>query len=116
MAHLKEKQKMLRETITFQRQYLHELQDEKQRLREFVFRQKIQRSQLRKEMKDISFQSGLLDKPVLMKDYDTTVKQLAEMRERVHQSKVTVNRINDKIAILEKQCNFTNKSMIVETM
>ncbi|XP_061392710.1 plectin-like [Musca vetustissima] len=95
-AHLKEKQKMLHETIHFQRQYLEELQNEKQRLREVVFQMKIERSKLRKESRDISFQSGLLDKPILMKDFDTTVEYLEELRERVKQSKITICEINEK--------------------
>ncbi|XP_073812281.1 uncharacterized protein [Musca autumnalis] len=102
-AHLKDKQKMLHETINFQRQYLEELQGEKQRLREVVFQLKIERSRLRKESQDISFQSGLLDKPNLMKDFDTTVEYLEELRERVTQSKLDIGQLNEKIALLEKQ-------------
>ncbi|XP_019890298.1 coiled-coil domain-containing protein 96-like [Musca domestica] len=104
-AHLKEKQKMLHETINFQRQYLAELQLEKQRLREIVFQLKIERCRLRKESQDISFQSGLLDKPILMKDFDATVEYLEELQERVAQEKIAISELNEKITSVEKSCS-----------
>lgn len=96
---------MLHDTVTFQRQYMEELQIEKQNLREFLFRLKIERTRLRKDIRDISFQSGLLDKPVLMKDYDTTVEYLEDLQKRVENSQATIKSLHAKIDYLEKHCN-----------
>ncbi|XP_075169186.1 uncharacterized protein LOC142241303 [Haematobia irritans] len=109
IAHVKEKQKMLQDTISVQRQQLQESLKEKQRLREVIFKYKIERAKIRKQMQDLSFQAGLLDKPNLMKDYDVTVEYLEELRQNVKQSKLLINQLNEKISVFEKNCAISKK-------
>ncbi|XP_013109422.1 girdin homolog [Stomoxys calcitrans] len=102
--HFKKKQKGLLEIINRKRQHLQEMRAEKQRLREVIFRRKFECSEIRKNFQDMSFQSGLLDNAVLMKDYDVTEQNLSVLSQRVNLLKTNVNQLNAKIEILESHC------------
>lgn len=105
MAHLKEKQRMVRHNIANQKLYLSELQMQKRKLRQDFFNLKAARSRIQKDMRDCSFQGGLLDKPILMADYDKTEQQLIILRERVNRLKQIIAQKNSKIEALEANCN-----------
>ncbi|XP_065369651.1 uncharacterized protein LOC135961930 [Calliphora vicina] len=102
MAHLQEKQKMLRQIVTVQKEYLEEVKEEKKQFRKFVFQLKVKRQQLRSDIRNASFQSGLLDKPVLMKDYDETVETANKLRQTIEDLKCTIAGLNTKISALKE--------------
>ncbi|XP_017473527.1 PREDICTED: coiled-coil domain-containing protein 96-like [Rhagoletis zephyria] len=104
MGHLKEKQATLRSKIKLQNTMLASLQKEKQAAREAIFNSKKQRTKIRKEIKELSYQCGLLDKPALMLDYDATVAQLKVVGENVEKLRCKQDEIQRKIAKLESKC------------
>uniref|UniRef100_A0A0A1WRY8 Coiled-coil domain-containing protein 96 n=1 Tax=Zeugodacus cucurbitae TaxID=28588 RepID=A0A0A1WRY8_ZEUCU len=104
MGHLKEKQAMIRSKIKIQKTCLALLQTQKYKARKCIFESKQQRSQMRKEIRELSYQCGLLDKPALMLDYDKTVYQISNVIERLHKLRYRHDEILRKIARLEVKC------------
>lgn len=102
MAHLQDKQKMLRLIVTVQKTLFEELKEEKKEFRTYVLQLKMKRNQLRSDIHNLSFQSGLLDKPVLMKDYDETIKTANKLRQTIEDLKCTIAGLNTKISALKE--------------
>ena len=94
---------MASNTITFQQVALNELTEKKRKLRERVFNLKKQRSQLNSEIKRLSAQCGILDKPALMMDYDETVERCEEQQALNDYLKRTLSAIERKLQNLLKQ-------------
>lgn len=106
MAHYKEKQRMLRNTIVIQKAHLEELLQEKHKLRERIFRMKLQRQRARKDIKETSFQGGLLDNLTLMYDYDWTIDLLQKKRNIVSRLRSKMEKMIDKINEVGRRCPF----------
>ncbi|KNC25112.1 hypothetical protein FF38_07796 [Lucilia cuprina] len=103
MAHLKEKQKMLRHIVSVKKKYLKKLQIQKNTCRTFMSELKIKRQKLRSDIHNVSFQSGLLDKPILMRDYDETEEKAKKLRQTIDDLKNTIEALTTKISVLEKK-------------
>ncbi|XP_046810045.1 DNA repair protein rad50 [Lucilia cuprina] len=103
MAHLKEKQKMLRHIVSEKKKYLKKLQIQKNTCRTFMSELKIKRQKLRSDIRNVSFQSGLLDKPILMRDYDETEEKANKLRQTIDDLKNTIEALTTKISVLEKK-------------
>lgn len=104
MAHLKEKEKMVRDTIAKQKEVLDVKNAQKETLRERIVELKIQRTKVRKEARELSFKSGLLDKPALLQDYQRTEEYLENLRKSVKKLRSTTKKLTKKIEFLEKLC------------
>uniref|UniRef100_A0A1A9X4U7 DUF4201 domain-containing protein n=1 Tax=Glossina brevipalpis TaxID=37001 RepID=A0A1A9X4U7_9MUSC len=104
MAHLKEREKMVRDTIANQKTVLEAKYFEKEALRERIVELKIQRTRVRKEIRELSFKSGLLDKPSLLQDYHHTEEYLENLQKRVKKMRLTTKQLTKKIEFLEKLC------------
>ncbi|XP_067633961.1 cilia- and flagella-associated protein 184-like [Eurosta solidaginis] len=104
MGHLKEKQAMLRNKVQIQRLFLSDLLEQKQIARESVFKAKTARKKIREDIKELSFQCGLLDKPALMLDYDVTVNEVKKATVRVEALRHKHDDILRKIEKLEGKC------------
>ncbi|CAD7014502.1 unnamed protein product [Ceratitis capitata] len=83
LGHLKEKQAMIRSKIKIQKSCLATLLQQKFAARKWIFDSKQQRTRMRKEIKELSYQCGLLDKPALMLDYDKTAQQVNAVADKV---------------------------------
>ncbi|XP_050324003.1 coiled-coil domain-containing protein 96-like [Bactrocera neohumeralis] len=104
LGHLKEKQAMIRSKIKIQKSCLAMLQAQKYTARKCIFDSKKQRSEMRKEIKELSYQCGLLDKPALMLDFDNTVEQINIVMEKVDKLRNKHDEILRKIVKLEAKC------------
>uniref|UniRef100_A0A1A9ZXH4 DUF4201 domain-containing protein n=1 Tax=Glossina pallidipes TaxID=7398 RepID=A0A1A9ZXH4_GLOPL len=104
MAHLKEKEKMVRDTIAKQKEVLDAKYAQKETLRGRIVELKIQRTKVRKETRELSFKCGLLDKPALLVDYHHTVEYLENLRKSVKKLRSTTKKLTKKIEFLEKLC------------
>lgn len=101
MAHLKERQKMIRHTIMIQKQYFQELKNEEKNIRKYISQLGLKHKNLRLEIRNLSFQSGLLDKPALMKDYDETVVTVINKELTIEGLKANIERLTEKIFVME---------------
>ncbi|XP_073846656.1 uncharacterized protein [Musca autumnalis] len=101
MAHYKEQQKMLQNSMMAQRLALDELNDEKQQLRQRIHQLRMKRTAIRKQLRELSFDSGLLDKPALMLDYDKTNANVEEQRRIIDVLKQKSKKLEKKIKRLE---------------
>ncbi|XP_053963328.1 coiled-coil domain-containing protein 96-like [Anastrepha ludens] len=104
MGHLKEKQAMLRDKIRIQKSMMGLLDEQKKSARENIYNSKTERNVVRKEIKELRYQSGLLDKPALMMDYDNTVVQLKKVGKAVEKLRDKQEDLQRKIAKLESKC------------
>ncbi|KNC27554.1 hypothetical protein FF38_10587 [Lucilia cuprina] len=105
LAHYKEKQQMLCTNITIQTSVLDALLENKHMLREHLYALKLQRNRISSQIKKLSSQGGLLDKPALMFDYDHTVDRCREQREIVNRLRQTMHLIQRKIDEIVKHCS-----------
>lgn len=80
LAHVREKQFMLTNTILVQEGVLRDLQSEENSCRNYLNYIKLERDLLRKKLKEMSFDCGLLDKPALLRDYDRTIEKIAKAK------------------------------------
>lgn len=78
LAHYKEKQKMLRNMNANYIIAIEELFNMEIALRNKIYSQKLQHNALRKTIEEKSIQSGLLDKPIIMFDYDKTTANVEQ--------------------------------------
>uniref|UniRef100_A0A1A9V267 DUF4201 domain-containing protein n=1 Tax=Glossina austeni TaxID=7395 RepID=A0A1A9V267_GLOAU len=104
MAHLKEKEKMVRDTIAKQKEVLDAKYAQKETLRARIVELKIQRTKVRKETRELSFKSGLLDKPALLEDYHHTEEYLENLRKSIKKLRSTTKELTKKIEFVEKLC------------
>ena len=93
-----------------QNEILTRLQNEKSKLRQYITEMKREHNRARREIQQLSFQSGLLDKPNLMVDYDRTVEMANELKMLNGAMKQTIERLTHKIALLEERCATTKNS------
>ncbi|TMW49854.1 hypothetical protein DOY81_005070 [Sarcophaga bullata] len=103
LSHYKEKEQMATDSITIQKATLNDLTRKKRNLREYVFNLKKERSLLNSEIKRLSAQCGILDKPALMMDYDDTVEHCEEQQALNDYLKRTLATIERKLQNLLKQ-------------
>ncbi|XP_055845614.1 coiled-coil domain-containing protein 96-like [Episyrphus balteatus] len=102
LAHIREKQQMMRNTISAQQEAFEELIEEKQSCREYLNDLKIERGAIRRELKKISFQNGLLDKPELLLDYDVTEEKVNDLKERIALIKAEQLNVDEKLKQITK--------------
>lgn len=98
MAHYKEKQKMLRDMTIYQWLAIDELIDSERALRNRIYRQKLRRNVIKRNSAEKSYQSGLLDKPIIMLDYDKTVASIKKESD-------TIRYLRKKQSSLQKALN-----------
>ncbi|XP_037826391.1 uncharacterized protein MAL8P1.12-like [Lucilia sericata] len=103
MAHLKENQKMLRHIVSVKKKYLRKLLIQKNTCRTFISELKLKRQKIRSDIRNVSYQSGLLDKPILMRDYDETEEKANKLRQTIEDLKNTIEALTTKIGVLEKK-------------
>ncbi|TMW40134.1 hypothetical protein DOY81_014786 [Sarcophaga bullata] len=108
MAHLKEKRNVMNHVVEVQTELLTRLQHEKSKLRQYITEMKREHNRARREIQQMSFQSGLLDKPNLMVDYDRTVEMASQLKIINGALKQTIERMTHKIALLEERCTPKN--------
>lgn len=104
MAHYKERQKMLTNTIVNQKLALEELEEEKRLCRNRLFELKSQRTRIRTEMQTISFQTCMLGRPILMLDYDETVKIINAKRDEVTKLRMRFYNLQEEVHKIENRC------------
>lgn len=108
MAHLKEKKSVMHHVVEVQNELLMRLQNAKSKLRQYITEMKREHNRARHDIKQLSFQSGLLDKPNLMVDYDRTVEMANKLKKLNGVMKQTIERLTHKIALLEGKCTTKN--------
>lgn len=96
---------MLRNRLSVQKLTFRELLRQSQITRRNLYKQKQIRAQIRKEIKDYTFQGGILSKPSLMLDYDQTVEEIDQKRVTVEALRSQYKKIVDKIAYYEQMLN-----------
>lgn len=80
----------------------------KHEIREKLVTLKEQRLLLQKEKRELTFQSGLLSKPMLLRDYDATVEKANATMNNVEALRKQQKDLLEKIAKLETNCNKEN--------
>lgn len=65
---------------------------------------KEERQRLQKQIRELTFQTGLLSKPVLLKDYDSTVEQTKLVTQNIVELHKQQRELLDKIAKIETKC------------
>lgn len=74
-------------------------------LRELLYKGKLERNKVRKEIADVVYNGGLLTMPLLMHDYDETVQHISTMQAKVFALTVTMDTIERKITRCEAYCS-----------
>lgn len=96
------------------KQKFRDIQKKQRKLREQIYKGKVKRNKLRKEIADVVYAGGLLTMPLLMHDYDETVEEISSLQAKVKEMKETMHSMNKKIADYEasisvKTVNTTKK-------
>uniref|UniRef100_A0A034VYN6 Coiled-coil domain-containing protein 96 n=1 Tax=Bactrocera dorsalis TaxID=27457 RepID=A0A034VYN6_BACDO len=112
-SHLRERILMLRNRLSVQKMTFRELLRQSQIARRNVYKQKQIRAQIRKEIKECTFQGGILSKPSLMVDYDRTEEAIDEKRIIVEALRSQYKKIVDKIAYYEQMLNSRSSNKYV---
>ncbi|XP_014101286.3 cilia- and flagella-associated protein 184 [Bactrocera oleae] len=112
-THLRERILMLRNRLSVQKLTFRELLRQSQITRRNLYKQKQIRAQIRKEIKDYTFQGGILSKPSLMLDYDQTVEEIDQKRVAVEALRSQYKKIVDKIAYYEQMLNTKSSNKYV---
>lgn len=99
------------------KQKFRDIQKKQRKLREQIYKGKVKRNKLRKEIADVVYAGGLLTMPLLMHDYDETVEEISSLQAKVKETKETMHSMNKKIADYEasisvKTVNTTKKHSI----
>lgn len=99
------------------KQKFRDIQKKQRKLREQIYKGKVKRNKLRKEIADVVYAGGLLTMPLLMHDYDETVEEISSLQAKVKEMKETMHSMNKKIADYEasisvKTVNTTKKHSI----
>ncbi|TMW42902.1 hypothetical protein DOY81_012017 [Sarcophaga bullata] len=103
LGHYGETKDRLYQVIGMQRYQLEEAKYHREYLRRRLQKLTLRRIRTRQQIKEMSLNAGLLDKPFLMHDYDNTIQFLKEEREIVARLRVTVATLQSKINVLEKR-------------
>uniref|UniRef100_A0A0K8W6Y7 Coiled-coil domain-containing protein 96 n=1 Tax=Bactrocera latifrons TaxID=174628 RepID=A0A0K8W6Y7_BACLA len=112
-SHLRERVLMLRNRLSVQKLTFRELLRQSQIARRNLYRQKQIRAQIRKGIKECTFQGGILSKPSLMVDYDRTEQAIDEKRIIVEALRSQYKKIVDKIAYYEQMLNLRSSNKYV---
>lgn len=109
-AHQREKLSNFSQSVNIQELVLKELKQIHVISRKNLLAGKLQRANLLKEIREKSFQGGLLDKPLLMIDYDETVERVQKMNNKVQNLRQKYTDMQNRVDLMENQqkCN-TNK-------
>lgn len=83
------------------KQKFRDIQKKQRKLREQIYKGKVKRNKLRKEIADVVYAGGLLTMPLLMHDYDETVEEISSLQAKVKETKETMHSMNKKIADYE---------------
>ncbi|KAH8285400.1 hypothetical protein KR054_008678, partial [Drosophila jambulina] len=67
-------------------------------LRSILFNQKLKRTRMREQRKDLTFQGGILAMPSLMYEYDNTVMQIKDSQERVAKLRDTLKTLSRRVS------------------
>ena len=110
LAHYAETKDELNQFVQRQRLQFKELRFEQERRRRHLQNLNIKRLRTRQEIKEMSFKAGLLDKPLLMYDFDNTVERIEVDKERIANLRATLATIEHKIKIFEE--SLSNKAII----
>ena len=110
MTHYAETIDLLIEFVHRQRLELKQLRFQYRIRRHHLQDLNLRRLHTRQEIKAMSFKAGLLDKPLLMYDYDKTVEQIEKDKERIAHLRATLATIEHKIRILEE--SLSNSTVI----
>ncbi|XP_067633269.1 cilia- and flagella-associated protein 184-like [Eurosta solidaginis] len=101
-SHTREKIDSLRLFNQMNKKALFELQSQKKLVRERLVHLKVERTRYQKEKRELTFQTGLLSKPSLLRDYDNTVEQLNDINKRVESLRKQRVELLEKLKKLEK--------------
>ena len=110
LSHYGETKDRLHQIISLQRFGLEERKFERDFIRRRLQKLTLQRLRTRQQIKEMSLKAGLLDKPLLLYDYDNTLEILKEGKETVARLRATVDTLQNKINVLEKSLS-TNLSI-----
>ncbi|XP_030387119.1 uncharacterized protein LOC115633782 [Scaptodrosophila lebanonensis] len=106
LAHMREKSSMLASSLEHAKGVYDRAVNDERKLRETLFKLKVERGKTRHESQDIAYNGGLLSNPSLMYDYDHTVEKLKKKYEIVKklkkQQKQLIERVN-RAEMLSKQ-------------
>lgn len=102
--HNHEKTLALYHRLEGEQKKLEAIQNKQRQLREKLYKAKLDRSKIRKDIKDLSYNGGLVALPMLMHDYDRTLELVAEKQLNINQLKQTVKGILQRIAEYEARC------------
>ncbi|XP_039955524.1 rho-associated protein kinase 1-like [Bactrocera tryoni] len=80
------------------------LLEDKKKSREKLVHLKEERLRLQRQIRDLTFQTGLSSKPVLLKDYDSTVEQAEVLAKNIAALRKQKKDLLDKIAKIETKC------------
>ena len=81
---------------------LNELQARRQALRHRVQELTQKRMRIHTQLNNVRWRAGLLDKPLLLKDYDETVQRIKQQRENNANLRATMHAMEEKIKRFEK--------------
>lgn len=107
---------MLRNKLSVQKMTYRELLRQSQNARRDLYKQKQIRARIRKEIKECTFQGGILSKPTLMLDYDQTVEVVKQKKDKVEALRSQYKKVIDKIAYYEEilKSRSSNKQVLEE--
>ncbi|XP_026841761.1 uncharacterized protein LOC6590378 isoform X1 [Drosophila persimilis] len=97
IQHNREKALALAHKLQLCKASLEKLLDTQHAKREDLYRAKMDRTRLRKQQKEMSYQGGILSMPSLMYEYDNTVKGLLVKRTSVFKLRETLKNLNRRI-------------------
>lgn len=108
LAHLSETKAALTKYVASQRLAFEELTNEREFLRCHLQNLTLGRMRIRQAIRELSASAGLLDKPLLIYDYDKTLERLNETKDIVARLRATLATIEQKINILERKLSNNN--------
>lgn len=102
--HNREKSLVIACKLKEHKEQLQETKDAQRVLRERLYKAKMERSRIRKQHSDLTFQGGILTMPALMHDFDDTVEKVKTKQATIIEMKETVVRLTQRISALETRC------------
>ena len=93
----------MQEKLNELRQKLEDQEEHRQQLREYLYEAKLERSQVKKQQMELTFQGGLLTTPLLMFDYDETLEISTIKRAHINDMKKNIKHLNQRISQLQLQ-------------
>lgn len=98
-THMREKSSMIHADYCIREEVLEDLKQIKKNCRERLFTLKLEKARLIKAANELSCSGGLVDKPLLMLDYDKTVARNTKLRERVANLKQKINERENRLEL-----------------